>query len=126
TVQTSSDGILFKAGDVITFSGTATDTEDGTMAASTYTSNIDFLHEGHVHPGVPITGVTGGSFTIPTSGHDFSGNTRYRVSLTVTDSNGRPTTTFVIVYPEKVNLTFDAIPTGVTLYLDGIAHAAPF
>ncbi len=126
TVQTSSDGILFKAGDVITFSGTATDTEDGTLPASAYTWNIDFLHEGHVHPGTPITGVTGGSFTIPTSGHDFSGNTRYRVSLTVTDSNGLQTTTFVIVYPQKVNLTFDAIPTGVTLYLDGIAHAAPF
>ena len=30
------------------------------------------------------------------------------------------------VFPEKVNLTFDAAPAGLTLYLDGIAHTAPF
>ena len=64
---------------------TATDVEDGTLPASAYTWNIDFLHEGHVHPGTPITGVTSGTFTIPTTGHDFSGNTRYRITLTVTD-----------------------------------------
>ena len=80
--------LLFRAGDVITFSGTATDAEDGTLPASAYTWNIDFLHEGHVHPGTPITGVTSGTFTIPTSGHDFSGFTRYRITLTVTDSSG--------------------------------------
>src|SRR5204863_2495067 len=51
TVTSPNDGVLFRAGDVITFSGTATDTEDGTLPASAYTWNIDFLHEGHVHPG---------------------------------------------------------------------------
>ena len=73
---------------MISFSGDATDAEDGTLPASAYTWNIDFLHEGHVHPGTPITGVKSGTFTIPTSGHDFSGNTRYRITLTVTDSTG--------------------------------------
>ena len=43
-------------------------------------------------PGVPKTGVKSGSFTIPTSGHDFSGNTRYRITLTVTDSDGLTST----------------------------------
>ena len=33
-----------------------------------------------------------GTFTIPTTGHDFSGNTRYRIALTVTDSDGLTTT----------------------------------
>ena len=32
----------------------------------------------------------------------------------------------MIIYPQKVNLTFDAAPAGMTLYLDGIAHTAPF
>ncbi len=93
---------------------------------SAYTWNIDFLHEGHVHPGTPISGVTGGSFTIPTTGHDFSGNTRYRITLTVTDSDGLQSSQSTIVFPDKVNLTFDTTPGGLTLYLDGIAHAAPF
>ena len=123
---TPSDNGLFRAGDVITFSGTATDAEDGTLPASAYTWNIDFLHEGHVHPGTPITGVTGGTFTIPTSGHDFSGFTRYRITLTVTDSSGLQSSQSATVFPDKVNLTFDTAPGGLTLYLDGIAHTAPF
>jgi hypothetical protein len=117
---------LFKAGDVISFSGNATDVEDGTLPASAYTWNIDFLHEGHVHPGIPIAGVKSGTFTIPTTGHDFSGNTRYRVTLTVTDSSGLQSSSSVIILPDKVNLTFNTQPSGITLYLDGIAHTGPF
>jgi hypothetical protein len=70
----------FRAGDVITFDGDATDIDDGTLPVSAYTWNIDFLHEGHVHPGTLITGVKSGTFTISTDGHDFSGNTRYRIT----------------------------------------------
>ena len=120
------DGTFFKAGDVITFSGTATDAEDGVLPASAYSWQIDLLHEGHVHPGLPMTGITGGTFTIPTSGHDFSGNVRYRFTLTVTDSSGVTTSASVIVWPTKVNLSFATVPTGLTLYLDGIAKVTPF
>lgn len=116
----------FIAGDVIHFSGGASDTEDGVLPASAYLWNIDFLHEGHVHPGLVQGGVTSGTFTIPTSGHDFSGDTRYRISLTVTDSDGLQASTSVNVYPQKVDLSFDTLPTGITLYLDGIAKATPF
>ena len=126
TILSPTDGTSFRAGDVITFSGSATDAEDGTLPASAYTWNIDFLHEGHVHPGTPITGVTNGTFTIPTSGHDFSGNTRYRVTLTVTDSSGLQSTSSVIVVPQKVNLNFATVPAGATVFLDGIAHTGPF
>ena len=126
TILAPTDGALFRAGDVITFSGSATDAEDGTLPASAYTWNIDFLHEGHVHPGTPITGVTSGTFTIPTTGHDFSGNTRYRITLTVTDSSGLQSTSSATVFPQKVNLTFATAPAGATVFLDGIAHTAPF
>ena len=126
TILSPIDGALFIAGDVISFNGDATDIEDGVLPASSFTWNIDFLHEGHVHPGIPITGVKSGTFTIPTSGHDFSGFTRYRVTLTVTDSNGLQTSTSTTVYPTKINLTFDTVPTGLTLYLDGIAKTTPF
>ena len=126
TISSPTDGAIFRAGDVIAFSGTATDIEDGALPASAYTWNIDFLHEGHVHPGTPIVGVTSGTFTIPTSGHDFSGFTRYRIMLTVTDSSGLQSSQFVTIFPDKVNLTFDTMPAGVTLYLDGIAHTTPF
>ena len=126
TIASPLDGSFFVAGNVISYSGNATDTEDGTLPASAFTWNVDFLHEGHVHPGTPVTGVKSGSFTIPTTGHDFSGNTRYRITLTVTDSNGLTDTKSVTVWPSKVNLTFGTAPSGLTLYLDGIAKTAPF
>ena len=125
-ILSPTDGSLFRAGDVISFSGDATDPEDGTLPASAYTWNIDFLHESHVHPGTPITGVKSGTFTIPTSGHDFSGNTRYRITLTVTDSSGLTDTKSVTIYPDKVNLSLATVPSGLTLYLDGIAKTTPF
>ena len=53
------------ADDVISYSGDGTDPDDGALPASAFSWNIDFLHDGHVHPGTPITGVKSGTFTIP-------------------------------------------------------------
>jgi glucose/arabinose dehydrogenase/chitodextrinase len=126
TILSPTDGRHFEAGDEISYSGDGMDPDDGALPASAFSWSIDFLHEGHVHPGTPVTGVKSGSFTVPTSGHDFEGNTRYRISLTVTDSNGLKSTSFVTIYPQKVNLTFNTVPSGLTLYFDGIAKTAPF
>ena len=46
--------------------------------------------------------------------------------LTVTDFERPETSKSVIVFPDKVNLTFDATPPGLTLYVDGIAHVGSF
>lgn len=126
TINAPTDGLTFRAGDVIAFNGDATDPEDGTLPASAFTWNVDFLHEGHVHPGQVVTGAKNGTLVIPTSGHDFNGNTRYRITLTVIDANGLTNSTSVTVWPQKVNLSFDTVPGGLTLYLDGIAKTAPF
>ena len=126
TIAAPADGATFRAGDVISYSGTGTDPDDGNLPASAYTWNIDFLHDSHVHPGTAISGVKSGTFVIPTSGHDFEGNTRYRITLTVTDSNGLTDTKSVIIWPQKVNLPFDTSPSGLTVYVDGVARTAPF
>ncbi len=126
TILTPTDGLTFRAGDVISYSGDATDPDDGSLPASAYSWTVDFLHDTHVHPGATTTGVKNGTFTIPSSGHDFSGNTRYRITLTVTDSSGLTSTKVVTVWPQKVNLTFDTLPSGQTLYLDTVAKSTPF
>ncbi|MBX4200052.1 PQQ-dependent sugar dehydrogenase [Candidatus Parcubacteria bacterium] len=125
TLSSPIDGSLFRAGDVINFSADATDTEDGALPASAFTWNIDFLHEGHVHPALPTVGSKSGTFQIPTSGHDFHGNTRYRFTVTVTDSDGLKSSASVIIYPDKVNLTLDTVPSGIGLTLDGLAITTP-
>ena len=111
---------------MISYGGDGTDPEDGTLPASAFTWTVDFLHDNHVHPATVITGVKSGTFTIPMSGHDFQGNTRYRITLTVMDSDGLTDTKSIIVWPQKVNLSFNTAPAGLTLYIDGIARTAPF
>jgi glucose/arabinose dehydrogenase/chitodextrinase len=126
TILAPTDGTTFVAGDVITFSGDANDAVDGSLPASAYTWTIDFLHDGHVHPGAAQSGIKSGTFGIPTTGHDFSGNTRYRITLTVVNSSGLATSTYVTIWPVKVNLNFTTSPSGLTLYVDGIAKSTPF
>ena len=127
TITAPLAGSTFRAGDSIAFSGTATDLEDGVLPASAYTWTVLFLHESHTHPGFPpVSGVTSGSFPIPTSGHDFSGNTAYQVVLTVTDSDGLQNSTAVTVVPEKVDLTFTSSPPGRIVTIDGIPRTTPY
>ena len=46
--------------------------------------------------------------------------------LTVTDSTGLSASTSVTVFPDKVNLTYDTVPSGLTLTIDGISRQTPF
>lgn len=119
TITGPADGLTFRAGNVITYNGDATDVEDGTLPASAFSWTVDFLHDGHVHPGAMVSNTKTGTLTIPTGGHDFHGNTRYRITLTVTDSNGLQDTKSVTVWPEKIDLTLDTVPAGLTIHLDG-------
>jgi len=121
------DGSTFRAGDVITFAGTATDVEDGILPAGRYSWDIIFHHEGHIHPGGgPFTNRTSGIFVIPSTGHDFSGHTSYEIILSVTDSDGLTSSTSVTIFPEKRNLYFDTSPTGLSIDLGGIRKTTPF
>jgi len=121
------DGLVFRAGDVISFAGTATDLEDGPLPASAYSWTILFHHDTHVHPTLgPTSGVTAGTFTIPTTGHDFSGATSYEIILTVTDSAGLSSTRSVFIYPHKVDLTFVTDPPGLAITVDGVNSTTPY
>ena len=119
-------GRLFRAGEVVNFSGVATDPEDGLLPASAYSWSVLFHHDSHVHPTITsLQGVTSGSFTVPTLGHDFDGGTNYEIILTVTDSDGLQHRNSVFIDPELVNVTFNSVPTGLTLSIGGIDQTAP-
>lgn len=116
----------FRAGDVITFSGSATDPDDGVLPAPAFSWTLLVHHESHIHPGAgPFTGITSGAFVIPDSGHDFSGNTSYEIILTVVDFTGLRTSTSVFIYPQKVNLNFSSVPSGLSLNIDGVPYTTP-
>jgi Glucose / Sorbosone dehydrogenase/Immunoglobulin domain len=55
TILTPDQGSLYVAGDLITYSDTVSDPEDGELAAASFTWQVDFHHNTHVHPFLPPT-----------------------------------------------------------------------
>jgi len=126
TILSPRDGITFRGGDVIQYTGVASDPEDGQLPPSAFSWTILFHHEGHIHPGGTITNTSSGTLLIPTTGHDFQGATSYEIILSVTDSDGLKGSTSVTIYPEKVNLFFETDPNGLYIDVAGIRKTAPF
>lgn len=125
TIVSPTAGTLYRGGQTFTFSGTATDAEDGALPASAYTWRVDFHHDDHTHPHLPDTsGITGGSFTIADRG-ETSANVFYRVSLTVRDSDGLTDATFVDIHPRTSVITLNSNLANAQLTLDGVAVTAP-
>jgi len=114
TIDAPVDGTFYDAGDTILFSGSATDTEDVTLPASAYEWTVNLHHDVHIHPFNQFSGVTSGSFTIPTIG-EVPPDGFFRITLTVTDSEGLMHTSFNDIQPNTSTITLDTNPTGLTL-----------
>ncbi|MEA3410599.1 MAG: PKD domain-containing protein, partial [Pseudomonadota bacterium] len=123
TSITPDDGTIFRAGNTVEFSATATDSDE-TLDESSFSWEILFHHNDHFHTGPTHSG-SNGSLFIETSGHDWNDNTRYEIIVDVTDSDGLSDTASVFIYPDKIDLTLETVPNGLTIYLDSIPKIAP-
>jgi glucose/arabinose dehydrogenase len=120
------NGTLYSGGQTINFAGTGTDPEQGTLPASAFTWEVVFHHDTHTHPFIaPFSGVTGGSFVIPATGHTET-DVWYRIRLTVTDAAGLTHTAFRDVFPRTVTITLASNPSGLQLTLNGQPVTTPF
>jgi glucose/arabinose dehydrogenase len=118
-ISTPLENTLYRGGDTIRFSGSATDTEDGTLLASAFSWSVSFYHDTHIHDGPPIAnGVKSGYFVIPRTG-EVSANVWYRLLLTVKDSKGLSSTKYRDILPRKTTLSFTTQPAGLQVTLDG-------
>jgi glucose/arabinose dehydrogenase len=125
TIQTPVANTLYSGGETISYSGTATDAEDGELPASAFTWWVDFHHDTHTHPFLPpSTGARSGSFNIPTEG-EKSANVWYRIHLKVTDSGGLTHETFRDTRPRTARVTLETVPAGLQVSLDGEPMIAP-
>lgn len=125
TIFTPMEGTHYVGGQAFSYSGSATDPEDGALPASAFTWRIDFHHDEHTHPFVPdVSGSKTGNFTIPTEG-ETSANVWYRIHLTVKDSSGATAATFRDILPTKSTFTLQTSPPGLGLTLDGQPITAP-
>jgi hypothetical protein len=124
TIITPASGALYSAGSTLSYSGSATDPEDGAVPGTRFTWKIDFHHDTHFHPFVETASGTSGSVVIPNVGHTET-TVWYRVHLTVTDSAGQAVTISRDVHPRIVTLTLASDPSGAILTRDGQPVTAP-
>ena len=109
----------YAAGDVVAYSGSANDPEDGALGAGAFTWRIDFHHATHAHPFLaPSGGFTASQFDVPLDGETAT-DVWYRITLTVTDSAGLSTTVTRDVLPRLSSFTLLTDPPGLQVTLDG-------
>jgi len=123
----------YNAGGTISYSGTGSDPDDGTLACSKFSWQVLFHHNEHVHPFLgPIQGNCSGNFVTPTRG-ETEPNVWYEVLLTVKDS-GQPLgavgelthTASVDVHPNMATITLQTAPqSDLAVELDFSAAPAP-
>ncbi len=124
-IATPANHAHYRAGDTIVFSGGATDFEDGALPAAALSWQVVLVHDEHVHPFLgPLTGVTGGNFQVPSTGH-APDHTHFEIRLTATDADGLAATATCVLEPDGALLALATLPAGVALSLDGAPLATP-
>jgi uncharacterized repeat protein (TIGR01451 family) len=125
SIDTPAVGTTWKVGDVITFSGSATDPQDGTLSASRLSWQLTLQHcpsNCHPHPLQTWSGVAGDSFVAPD--HEYP--SYLELQLTATDAGGLTNTKTLRLDPRTVSLTFESSPSGLQLTVGSSSSTTPF
>jgi glucose/arabinose dehydrogenase len=127
TISSPASSLRWKVGDTISFSGRATDPQDGTLPASALSWSLVLQHcfsasNCHAHPLQTWPGVASGSFSAPDHGYP----SYLELTLTATDSGGLTDTETVRLDPLTVNLTFQTTPGGLQLTVGGTTGTSSF
>jgi uncharacterized repeat protein (TIGR01451 family) len=125
TIAAPAAGTTWRVGDVISFSGSATDAQQGTLPASALSWDLILHHcpsNCHTHPIQSFLGVASGSLTAPD--HEYPSYLELR--LTATDAGGLTDTKSVQLDPRTVVLTFQSSPSGLQLVVGSSSSATPF
>jgi hypothetical protein len=124
TINTPAAGTTWKVGDVINFSGSASDAQEGTLPASALKWQLIMHHcpsTCHTHVVQDFDGASG-SFTAPD--HEYP--SYLELTLTATDSGGLTDTKSLRLDPKTVALTFQTTPGGLSLAVNGTQGKASF
>ena len=125
TIDAPAAGTTWKVGDVINFSGHATDPQQGTLPASALTWTL-------IHAPLPVQLPHPPATRRSRRGDRLIHRARPRVpllpraQLTATDSGGLTDSKTIRLDPRTVTLTFSSIPGGLRLAVNGTEGTATF
>jgi uncharacterized repeat protein (TIGR01451 family) len=125
TITAPSGTLTWKVGDVIAFSGGATDPQDGVLAPARLSWRLIMQHcpsTCHEHVIQDFPGVASGSFAAPD--HEYPSHLELR--LTATDSGGLSAVASVSLFPKTVGLTIESNPVGLVVSLNLGSAPTPF
>ena len=115
TIDLPAPSATWAVGDTITFAGSATDAEDGTIPASGLSWSLGLLHCGpsdcHEHVIQVVDGEAGGQVTAP----DHPYPSRLVIRLSATDSHGTVRETSRELDAQPTTLTVASVPAGVPI-----------
>ncbi|QSQ25795.1 PQQ-dependent sugar dehydrogenase [Pyxidicoccus parkwayensis] len=124
SITAPSAAYRFSVGDVVTYSGTASDKEDGAIPADRLSWRLTLQHCSggtcHAHPYSTSTGPSG-TFTVADHGDEVF----FELTLTATDSKGLTSSSTVTLHPRTVQLALETSPPGLELVFDGTEGPAP-
>lgn len=109
----------FSAGQTITFSGLATDAEDGSFAPEQLNWTIQYLTGSVVRPFAEFTGMASGSFVVPTLTPYTQPDVQFRIILTATDALGADASTSIELSPRLSQINLSSQGASVPILLDG-------
>jgi glucose/arabinose dehydrogenase len=115
---------LWRANELVPFSGHASDPQQGTLPASALDWELIINHcpsTCHQHPLEIFSDVASGAFTAPD--HEYPSSLLLR--LTATDAEGLAASTSVALNPRTVRITLESAPPGLELAFNGDIATAP-
>jgi glucose/arabinose dehydrogenase len=126
TIASPASTKLFKVGEQITLRGSASDAQDGSLSNSALSWEVRQWHNGnHWHPFFSATG-NNLTFNAPPPEDLLSTGTgnHLEIRLTATDSKGLSTTLTQNLQPNRVNVSFQSNPSGLSLLVNGTTFTA--
>jgi glucose/arabinose dehydrogenase/PKD repeat protein len=126
SISSPSATARFAVGQTITLRGAASDAQDGALPDANLSWRVILHHGTHTHPFLgPVSG-NGITFRAPAPEDlEATTNSHLEILLTATDSHGASATVQRTFQPRLVSLTFESVPTGLTVVVNGTSMATP-
>ncbi len=122
TISSPPGDQLWRVDDMVSFTGSAMDAEDGDLSGDALLWEGNIIHNTHSHPGFYLENGATGSLIYP----DHGDNSYIELCLVATDSDGRKGKDCIDLRPEVSTYSFETVPAGLEITYNGESDLAPY